>query len=1148
MKKIIRLLGSCFAVVLILVANSLYAQESVVKKYTPISMEPFSDSKNHWYGIYDKNSIIQPKANQPTYPESEITNIADNILLYQRSNGGWPKNYDMQAILTKAQADSLLNTKDQLHTTFDNSTTHTHIDYLAQVYTQTRIEKYEDACQKGIRFVLSAQYPIGGWPQYFPLENNYSRRITFNDGAYLGIMNLLKKIVTNDPNFTFVDEALRREVKVAYDKGLECILKAQIVSNGQLTAWCQQHSEVDLQPVWARAFEPPSICNGESVAVVHFLMSLDKPDVRIVAAVQGAIKWFEKSKILYTKVETIQAPPEQSQYKTVTTDKVVVIDSLAPPIWTRYYELETERPLFSDRNSKFLYSMAEVSRERRAGYGWYTYAPQEVLKKYPKWQKKWATENKCPALAISANHRYLTAGGKPFFWLGDTGWLLLKKQDRSETDKYLEDRMNKGFNVIQVMVLHSLSMTSARGDSALVNKNVGKPKLSSAGSKRGNEEGGFWEHLDYAIDRAAGMGLYMALVPVWGSNVKSGHVTTAEAEKYARFLVQRYKDKPNIIWLNGGDVRGDDSTNIWKTIGSTLKKYDPNHLVTFHPFGRTQSSTWFHGEAWMDFNMFQSGHRNYAQDTAKADLNYGEDNWRYVRADYHKTPIKPTLDGEPSYEGIPHGLHDTLQAKWTDDDLRRYAYWSVFEGACGFTYGSNSVMQMHKKGEKTGSYGAREPWESAIQAPGAGQMIHLKNLMLKYHFESLVPEPSILANQGERYNHLSVLRGKDYLLVHTWNGRSITLKAAQLGGSKYSINWFSPKSGLFLQAGVISKGEKFEFDPPGETRNGNDWVLVLINFSASEPSAGMLPLPRDSSFTAYLTWQKLKKEFPQAKIAGAKLPAGLNASFGVVYKTLPVTPYGKRNLHLDIFAPEKPGKYPALLLIHGGGWRSGDRTMENQLAQQIASQGYVTATVEYRLSPEALYPAAVYDIKAAIRYLRANARKLNIDANQIAVSGTSAGGQLAALAGMSAGVALFDAEAANPKLSDKIQAVIDIDGVLDFRDPNESAKDNDPLRPSAGAMWFGGDIKQVPEKWLEASPIVYAGQNSPPMLFINSALPRFHAGRDSVISILSKYNIYTEVHTFPDTPHPFWLFDPWFQPTVGYMVSFLDRTLKNRAK
>ncbi len=1137
-----------------LAANNLFAQESVGKKYVPISMEPFSDSRNHWYGIYDKGNIIQPKANQPIYPESEITKIADNILLYQRNNGGWPKNYDVQAILTIEQADSLVRTKDQLHTTFDNSTTHTQIDYLAKVYTQTKVEKYKEACLKGVRFVLSAQYPNGGWPQYFPLEDNYSRRITFNDGAFLGIMAILKKITINDSNFTFISADLRKEVQDSFDKGLECILKAQIVSNGKLTVWCQQHSEIDLQPVWARAFEPPSICNGESVAVVQFLMNIANPDQRIIDAVQGAVNWFQRSRILYTRVATVQAPPEQSQYKSFTTDKVVVIDSLAPPIWTRYYELGTERPLFSDRNSKFLYSLAEVSRERRDGYGWYTYSPQEVLKEYPKWLKKWAPENnavalavtqpenKCPMLAVSANKRYLTANGKPFFWLGDTGWLLFGKLNREEAEKYLNDRQAKGFNVINVMVLHSLSAVNTEGDSALINKNLAMQKLSSSGA--GNVKKGYWDHLEDIIDLAAQKGLYMALVPVWGSNVRAGMVTSNQAERYAIFLAKRFKDKPNIVWMNGGDVRGDDSLRIWNIIGNTLKKYDPGHLVTFHPFGRTQSSMWFHYEAWLDFNMFQSGHRNYAQDTSRADLKYGEDNWRYVRADYNRSPTKPTLDGEPSYEGIPQGLHDTLQTKWAADDIRRYAYWSLFAGACGFTYGNNSVMQMHKIGANAGSYGARQSWEDAINAPGASQMIYLKNLMLKYHFENLVPDQALLVDPGERYNHLSALKGKDYLLVYTWNGRTIALNPEQLAGNQFSINWYSPKNGIFLQAGQIKKGEKFEFDPPGITRNGNDWVLILIKFQGSGKSSGILPIPRDSSFTPYLAWLKIKKEFPQAMIAETKLPAGLKSSYGVVYKTLPVTPYGKRNLHLDIFSPEKQGKYPALLLIHGGGWRSGDRTMENPLAQQIASYGYVTATVEYRLSPEALYPAAVYDIKAAIRFLRSKANKYGLDPDRIAISGTSAGGQLAALAGMTAEDRKFDKEEANHAVSAKIQAIIDIDGVLDFRDPNESAKDNDPLKPSAGAMWFGGSLQQFPGKWLEASPITYAGKNSPPVLFINSALPRFHAGRDSVITTLAKCNIYTEVHTIPDTPHPFWLFNPWFEPTVDYMVAFLDKILK----
>jgi len=389
MKKIFLSIFLPFLLI-ILVACKSSAQSN---NYPAISMEPFGDSMRHWYGIHDDGNIINPKANQARYPETEITKIADNILLYQRNNGGWPKNYDMQAILIPEQVDSLLKTKDQHHTTFDNSTTYTHIEYLAKVYSLTQILKYKDACLKGISFVLEAQYPNGGWPQYFPLEKgNYSRRITFNDGAYIGIMGILKKIVDGDPDFSFISDEVREEVKLSYEKGLECILKMQIVDNGKLTVWCQQHDEITLQPAWARAFEPPSICNGESASVVLFLMSIDQPDRKIIESVQSAVKWFQRSKIYNTRVETVKAPAEKSKYRTYSSDRVVVADSTAPPIWTRYYELGTEKPLFCDRNSKLLYSLAEVSRERRNGYAWYTYAPQEVLDKYPEWQKKWAPE------------------------------------------------------------------------------------------------------------------------------------------------------------------------------------------------------------------------------------------------------------------------------------------------------------------------------------------------------------------------------------------------------------------------------------------------------------------------------------------------------------------------------------------------------------------------------------------------------------------------------------------------------------------------------------------------------------------------------------------------------------------------------------
>lgn len=321
-------------------------------------------------------------------------------------------------------------------------------------------------------------------------------------------------------------------------------------------------------------------------------------------------------------------------------------------------------------------------------------------------------------------------------------------------------------------------------------------------------------------------------------------------------------------------------------------------------------------------------------------------------------------------------------------------------------------------------------------------------------------------------------------------------------------------------------------------------IFLLFSFSSLAQHADLKPIPRDTSYTPYQTWLKIKKEFPQATIVAPQLPAGVIAIYNVVYTTLKETPFGKRELHLDLFKPEKKGSYPALIMIHGGGWRSGNRTMQIPMAQQIAAKGYVTASVEYRLSPEAIYPAAVHDIKAALRYLRANATKYDIDPNKVAITGSSAGGQLAALIGMTPGNKIFTGNEGNPGVSEEIQAIIDMDGILDFRDPNESAKDEDPARPSAGAYWFGATYKKSPEKWIEASPIQYAGKKTPPMLFINSALPRFHAGRDSVICILNKYGIYTEVHTIPNTPHPFWLFHPWFETTVNYMVTFLDKMLK----
>jgi len=368
-------------------AGALRAQD------VKIDYKPFADNTGHWYSISDKGNMINARAGRPRYKENQLTQIGDNMLLFQKANGGWPKNYDFFAILAPDQVDSVAAGRNVLNTTYDNGNTYTQIAALAQIYTATKIDKYKEGAIKGLDFILSSQYKNGGFPQYYPLEENYSRCITYNDGVFEGIMELIKDILDNDPQYAFVDADRRAKLKIAFDKGLDCILKTQIVDDGKLTAWCQQHDEVTLKPAWARKFEPPSICDGESADLVLFLMSIDHPSKAIINSIQGATAWFEASKIYNTRVKTIPAERMQTPFRVSVSDRVVVEDNTAPPIWTRYYELKTHRPLFCNRDSKVVYSLAEVTRERRDGYGWYTYNPQKVLDHYTEWQQKWAPDN-----------------------------------------------------------------------------------------------------------------------------------------------------------------------------------------------------------------------------------------------------------------------------------------------------------------------------------------------------------------------------------------------------------------------------------------------------------------------------------------------------------------------------------------------------------------------------------------------------------------------------------------------------------------------------------------------------------------------------------------------------------------------------------
>ncbi|MDI6803088.1 MAG: pectate lyase [Bacteroidota bacterium] len=353
----------------------------------------FIDSTHHWYDIYDEDKVITPSPHQPRYKINQIVEISDNILLYQKLNGGWPKNYDMLAILTEEQKYSLQKVKEKTNTTFDNGATHSQIHYLAKAYTATKIGRFKAGCLRGIDFILAAQYPNGGFPQFFPDTSGYRKYITFNDGAMIGVMKVLHDIIQNKPWYSFVDSFTRIKVLQAFDKGVECILKCQIIQHSKLAGWSQQHDNVNFRPQGARTFEPAALGGEESADIVRFLMSLENPSLEIISAIQTAVKWLKESQIYGIRVETIEAPAMVYKYSTSKIDRVVVEDPKAVPIWARLYELGTNKPLFCNRDGIPVYSLAEVERERRSGYSWYTYEPDRVFKEYPKWQKKWAPDN-----------------------------------------------------------------------------------------------------------------------------------------------------------------------------------------------------------------------------------------------------------------------------------------------------------------------------------------------------------------------------------------------------------------------------------------------------------------------------------------------------------------------------------------------------------------------------------------------------------------------------------------------------------------------------------------------------------------------------------------------------------------------------------
>jgi hypothetical protein len=422
-----------------------------------------------------------------------------------------------------------------------------------------------------------------------------------------------------------------------------------------------------------------------------------------------------------------------------------------------------------------------------------------------------------PFLKISDNRRFLTTrDGDPFFWLADTGWELIHRLSIEEIEYYFEIRKNQGFNVIQVVMI-------PEQDGLRDPNYYGQLPLNENDPLSPNEE--YFMFIDRIVEIAAQKEIYLALLPVWGDKIElqshgKGPVifNSSNSFLYGEWIGKRYRDRSNIIWINGGDCHGGgDNFKIWNALAEGIRSADPNHLMTYHPFGGGygfSSSKWFHEAWWLDFNMAQSGH-----------VCKGLPNYEIIKADYESIPVKPCLDGEPRYED--HAVNwKPDENGWFDDfDVRQAAYWAVFSGAFGHTYGCHPVWQFYDGKQKPVSF-VRRNWKEALELPGANQMQHLKNLILSRDFFSRVPDQSLVADGTMFRNQLRATRGEDYALIYLPAGGEITVKMVSLEAKLVDSWWFNPSTGATEKIGIMVPSSEMHFEAPASGW-GNDWVLGM---------------------------------------------------------------------------------------------------------------------------------------------------------------------------------------------------------------------------------------------------------------------------------------------------------------------------------
>lgn len=422
-------------------------------------------------------------------------------------------------------------------------------------------------------------------------------------------------------------------------------------------------------------------------------------------------------------------------------------------------------------------------------------------------------------LKVSQNKRYLVKqNGQPFFYLGDTAWELFHRLNREEADKYLQNRADKGFTVIQAVVLaelNGLRDPNPYGHLPLLNEDPTKP----------NEE--YFKHVDYIVNKAGELGLYIGMLPTWGDKIFKNTwgegpeiFTPDNARSFGRYLGNRYKNKP-IIWILGGDrnPRQEQDVAIWRAMAEGITagagSNPDNVLITYHPQPKEGggSSTWFHQEPWLDFNMFQTGHcRNLPV-------------YDQITHDYKLTPVKPTMDGEPIYEDHPVCFNAKERGYSDAYDVRRAAYLALFAGAHGHTYGCHAIWQMNTpKGKNVN--GPLGPWYEAIHLPGSGQMSHVRALMESRPILERVPDQTLITEASSAGERIQATRGQSYAFIYSTAGKPFTVNMGKISGQQVNATWFDPRTGHVMGVGKFKNTGKQLFTPPS-LGTDNDWVLIL---------------------------------------------------------------------------------------------------------------------------------------------------------------------------------------------------------------------------------------------------------------------------------------------------------------------------------